>query len=77
MKVHVVFFGQLEELTACKEMVIEQVNTTDELQAQLISQFPKLADFDYLLAQNQEIVKSNRDLSENDELALLPPFAGG
>ena len=57
-------------------MVMDQVNTTDELKTELTNQFPQLVEFDYLLAHNQEIVKHNRDLSENDELALLPPFAG-
>lgn len=75
--INVVFFGQLEDVTACKTVAITEVSTTTELKEKLHQQFPKLANFKYLLAHNQEITNDNRELKATDELALLPPFAGG
>ena len=77
MKIKVTFFGQLEDVTACKNTWVEDVSTTEELKNKLHTLFPKLADFNYLLAHNQEIATNERALTEQDELALLPPFAGG
>ena len=77
MKVKVVFFGQLEEFTQCKDIELNDVNTINELKEVVESKFPKLKSFNYLLAHNQEIATENNALNDLDELALLPPFAGG
>ncbi len=37
----------------------------------------KLNDINFKVAVNQNLVESNHSLNENDEVALLPPFAGG
>lgn len=77
MKVNVIFFGQLEQLANCKSKEFESVHNTEELKQQVAEQFPQLAEFDYLIALNQEIVRENSVIADQDEVALLPPFAGG
>ena len=77
MKIQVLFFGQLEQFTSCKSEEIEGVSTVKELRAFLAEKYPALRDFEYLLALNQEILNEDAELKNADELALLPPFAGG
>lgn len=77
MKITVIFFGQLEQLANCKRMDFEGISDTEELKTKVVQEFPKLVGFDYLIALNQEIIQEKMVLSDQDELALLPPFAGG
>ena len=37
----------------------------------------KLVGMNFKVAVNHHLVESNHSLNENDEVALLPPFAGG
>jgi len=75
--VKVMMFGQLEQLTKHKVLEISDVQDTDSVRAKVSEQFPQIKGLNYLLALNQEIVAENRLLNDQDELALLPPFAGG
>lgn len=77
LKINVILFGQLEQLTNCKQVELQDVKDTEELKSKITAQFPQLEGFEYLIALNQEIINENTTLKNNDELALLPPFAGG
>ena len=76
MQVKVLFFGQLKDMVQTGQVQLEGVRTTGEVQAELFIKFPDLADCSFQIATNHEL-NSNKDLEEGDELALLPPFAGG
>jgi molybdopterin synthase sulfur carrier subunit len=43
----------------------------------LLDKFPSLSNYRFQVAVNKERIKGNVLLSDNDEIALLPPFAGG
>jgi len=71
------YFGAVAEVTQKKE---EQFSITDSLfglRSQIESQYPEIKQIPYSLALNRSIVKEDAKLNENDEIALLPPFAGG
>lgn len=78
MKVHVKYFGMLAEAIGKNE---EQFEITEksvlELDAFLKNKYSKLEFINYKFAVNQSLVDGNELLKENDEIALLPPFAGG
>ena len=40
-------------------------------------EYPFLKNMNYLIAVNQEVIKDNIALRDGDEIALMPPFAGG
>lgn len=71
------FFGILEDKAERSSAVFENVNDLDELKRNLKTKFSFLEKVSYAIAVNQSIVKGNTVLNNNDEIALLPPFAGG
>ena len=77
MKVKVLLFGMLSDKTRNPSVEAEDVVDTDALKRQLEERFPSLIGMQYNLSVNQEIYKENVDLYDGDEVALLPPFAGG
>lgn len=71
------YFGLIAEVTQCKE---ENINFSGSLISELLlflfSKYPDLKNKDFQIAQNQEFVSIDTKVTGN-ELALLPPFAGG
>lgn len=76
-KVSIQFFGMHTELIGENNIVMENVNNTDELMEKLIVVYPKLANQSYILAINNTIVKSNMDIMNDCNVACMPPFSGG
>ena len=77
MKINLLFFGQLKEITGKSSMEISDVFTTDELKLKLVAEFPELATKKYLIAINKIVSQGNSALSNGDIVALLPAFSGG
>ena len=77
MKVDVLFFGVLAEITNNEAVSIEDIRDTDELNNKLLDQYPEMKSVTYRIAVNQKIIDSNTKLNDSDEVALMPPFAGG
>jgi molybdopterin converting factor small subunit len=77
MEISVLFFGQLEEVTGTHRLVISDVVDTDALDSHLKQQYPLLETAAYITAVNRQIVRNKVLLTENAEVALLPPFSGG
>lgn len=77
MKVKIIAFGQIEEILGNKEMdwLTDQVDISG-LKNELESSYPQLQNISYRFAVNESLV-DNINLSMDDTIALLPPFAGG
>lgn len=56
---------------------VKDVKTISELKDKLVKEYPKFSTYQYQIFVNQEQIKANRSLNPNDEIALIPPFAGG
>ncbi|AXT21161.1 MoaD/ThiS family protein [Flavobacteriaceae bacterium AU392] len=77
MTITIKYFGLLSEVTQCNEEVIECTKTSiSGLLNILFNKHPELKHKDFQVAQHQEIA-SKEDLISSNEIALLPPFAGG
>ena len=77
MKLTIKYFGLLAEVTHCNEEQIEFSGTQiKELLETIYSKYPKLKEKDFQIAQNNTITNDETKISSN-EIALLPPFAGG
>ncbi len=74
--IKVLFFGYLTERCGTAEL-LETALSTDELKDKLEARFTPLKGLNYLMAVNQNQVQGNEALHEGDEVALMPPFAGG
>jgi MoaE-MoaD fusion protein len=77
----VLFFGQAREFagTSTMSLMLEQPATVESAFASLKTQHPKLAAMERSLvfAINEEYASRNQPLSNNDQLAILPPVSGG
>ncbi len=73
------YFGMLVEQTFKQQETLEvsENSTIKSLEETLLSKYPLLKNSSYNIAQNQKIVPKESVLSNGDELAFLPPFAGG
>ena len=71
------YFGMIAEAINKSEEDFIFVENLDALTLELKEKYPKLNDLNYKFAVNQTLVATNIVLKESDEIALLPPFAGG
>lgn len=81
MKVKVKFFAMLRERAGTGEAMIdiETGATIGDLWEALKKNYPKLAPVEtrLLYAVNQNYVKTDHVLEENDEVVFIPPVSGG
>lgn len=80
MLVTVKYFGLIADIIQKKEEQLifkDVVVTLNQLQIKLEKEYPEIKNTTYSFAVNQSITKSDIALKNNDEIALLPPFAGG
>ncbi len=77
MKVEILFFGELAEITETKSLLIEDVDDLGILKELLIFKFPLLIFKPIQVAVNNNLQIENISLNDGDVIALLPPFAGG
>ena len=78
MKVTIKYFGMIAEAAGKSEEVLDLESgvSLQDLKDQQIQKY-KIADPEAVqIAVNQDL-NSNSDLKEGDEVAFLPPFAGG
>jgi molybdopterin converting factor small subunit len=77
MTINVLFFGALVEVTNTTSMQVNDISNTDEILAILHKKYPLLCHYKFSVALNQIFLSDSETLKDGDELALLPPFAGG
>lgn len=77
MQVTVLFFGALIEVTNVPSLNIDGIDTTDQALEYLHQKFPLLCHYKFSVALNQDFLSDSANLHDGDEMALLPPFAGG
>jgi molybdopterin converting factor small subunit len=77
MKIKLLLFGILSDTAGSNEIVFNDVKTSDELNQLLLEKYPGLNKVTYRIAVNMEMITENTVLKDGDEVAMLPPFAGG
>ena len=77
MKVNVLIFGPLKDITGTHVCLVTDVLNTDEMIIKLNTIYPDLVNKKYLIAVEKEIVQGNTRLNDNFTVALLPPYSGG
>ncbi len=72
------YFGMIAEAIGKDEESINfSYKRVEDLDNYLKKSYSKLEELNYNFAVNQTMVERSEALNENDEIALLPPFAGG
>jgi molybdopterin converting factor small subunit len=79
MTLQVMYFGMTAEATGrpLEQIEIEEQLTARELQNLLHQRYQSLSQLEYKLAVNRKIGAEDHPILPGDEIALLPPFAGG
>ena len=77
MKVNVLIFGPLKDITGTHVCQVTDALNTDEMIIKLNTIYPDLVNKKYLIAVEKEIVHGNTALRDNFTVALLPPYSGG
>ena len=77
VKVNVKYFGVLSEITGKSEENRNINGSINNLITELTEEYPEIGKHNFAVSTNQTISSENPPLQENDQIALLPPFAGG
>lgn len=79
MILNINYFGLVAEATQCQQeqLTVAADCTVAALQQQLYQLHPALQDKPFRVAVNRAFVPAEQLLQAADEIALLPPFAGG
>jgi molybdopterin converting factor small subunit len=77
MQIKVLIFGQLTDITGVTEINLDDVSDSDQLIKMLSQRYPGLANSKYAIAVNKKVISHNTAFSDNNIVALLPPFSGG
>ncbi len=80
MQINLKYFGLVADQTKKKEEVIffeGNSVTLLEVQMRLHENYPELKITTYSFAINQTLIQGDTSVNNLDEIALLPPFAGG
>lgn len=79
MQIHVKYFGAIAEKTGVTEELLNLDGTVyevDELKTYCINKYDLEEDESIQLAVNQ-VLNAKKTLQNGDEVAFLPPYAGG
>lgn len=80
MEITVKYFGIIADIADKKEEVFfidEHCNTLNKLQSSIEIKYPKILVVNYSVAINKLFANCDIELKHKDEVAFMPPFAGG
>jgi len=77
MEISVLFFGVLAEVTGTHQKHYRGINSFSDLKHRIGDDFPEIVHYSFRIAVNNKIINEDPVLNGGDEVAYLPPFAGG
>lgn len=77
MAIEIKYFGMLTGITGKSSEAVEVQPDLEGMMKLLKEMHPGLSVVRFSVSLNQRLVHDNPKLSDGDEIALLPPFAGG
>jgi molybdopterin converting factor small subunit len=77
MEISVLFFGVLSEITGTSRKHYSGIKSFADLKQRIGDDFPEIVHYNFRIAVNNKLVNEDPLLSSGDEVAYLPPFAGG
>lgn len=77
METTILLFGNLAQIAETNKLILEDIHDIKNVEEYLFTKFPTFKKQKYAVALNQKVTKENQTLRNGDELAFLPPFAGG
>ncbi len=77
MEIDVLFFGELADFTEMRRKHYTGIGSYSDLIHRIGDDFPGIEHYTYKIAVNRTIIIEDPLLLDGDELAFMPPFAGG
>jgi molybdopterin converting factor small subunit len=77
MEINVLFYGVLAEVAGSFSRHYNGIKSFADLRHRIDDDFPEIVHYNFRIAVNNEIINEDPLLSQGDEVAYLPPFAGG
>ncbi|MFQ5909676.1 MAG: MoaD/ThiS family protein [Thermoplasmata archaeon] len=81
MKVRVKLFAAFREIVGKKDLIMDmsEGSTVEDVVAKLLAEHPKLRKLreTMIYSVNKEYAKPHKELSDGDEVGILPPISGG
>lgn len=77
MEVKVLFFGVLSEVSGTVIKHYQGVKSVSDLKRRIQDDFPEITHYNFRISVNSMITDEDLSLKTGDEIAFLPPFAGG
>jgi len=77
MQIKVLFFGVLADVTGTNCKHFRDVNSMGDLMLRIHGDFPEVVHYNYRVSLNNVLTDNDPLLCDGDEVALMPPFAGG
>jgi molybdopterin synthase sulfur carrier subunit len=77
MEIKVLFFGILAEVAKTGFRQYSGINSFADLRLRIKDDYPEFAHYKYRVSVNNEIIIDDPALKNGDEIAFMPPFAGG
>lgn len=72
----VLLFGSIAEKAGVPTVHLE-ADSVEALRLQLLAHIPELGRMRYAIAVDRQVVTADLPLTGSEEIAVLPPFAGG
>ena len=77
MEIKVLFFGVLAEVAKTGFKHYRNIASFSDLRLRIEDEFPEMVHYNYRISVNNELLNSDPVLKDGDEVAFMPPFAGG
>jgi len=77
MQVKVLFFGVLTDVTGTVFRHYNDVKSTDDLRFRIEDDYPEIVHYNFRISLNNVLINEDAVLNDGDEVAYMPPFAGG
>ena len=79
MQITLKYFGKIAEIVGSHESIDNSLANLPirDFKDKIEKVYPRLKTISYKIALNQNLVEASTIINNGDELALLPPFAGG
>ncbi|MBL7953069.1 MAG: MoaD/ThiS family protein [Flavobacteriales bacterium] len=72
----VLLFGMIAEKAGSPTLQVD-ADSLEALRTQLVERIPALRGMRYAIAVDRQVVTTDHALTGTEEIAVLPPFAGG
>ena len=77
MEIKVLFFGVIADVTGISFKTYTGVKSIGDLRLRIEDEYPEIIHYHFRVSHNRYISGKDIILRNGDEVALLPPFAGG